>query len=99
MSFDPAWRLIAGSGQNLTVGAASVVSTNPFGPQTYAVRVTTKGDCHITFGTGTPVAVATDMMLKASDPGAIFRVSPGEKVAVIQDAASTGTFNVVELTH
>lgn len=96
--YDPIWRPIAGTGQNLTIGAASVPSA-AFGLQTYAVRVTAKGDCHLAFGTGTPVAVATDLMLKATDPGATFRVSPGDKLAVIQDAASTGTLNIVELTH
>lgn len=96
--YDPLWRPIPGTGQNLTIGAASVPSV-AFGSQTYAVRVTASGNCHLTFGTGTPVAVATDLMLKSTDPAAFFRVAPGEKIAIIQDTASTGTVNVVELTH
>lgn len=96
--YDPLWRPIPATGQNLTLGAASVPST-AFGSQTYAIRVTSSGNCHLAIGSGTPAAVATDLMLKATDPAAYFRVAPGEKIAVIQDAASTGTVNVVELTH
>lgn len=96
--FDPIWRPILGTGQNLTIGAASVPSA-AFGAQTYAIRITASGNCHITLGVGTPVAVATDLMLKATDPAAFLRVGTGEKLAVIQDAASTGTLNIIEITH
>lgn len=96
--YDPLWRPISGTGQNLTIGAASVPST-AFGTQTYAIRITTSGDCHIALGFGTPAAVGTDLKLKASDPAAFLRVSPGEKLAVIQDAAATGTLNIIEITH
>lgn len=94
---DCPFRPIEGAAQNVAVGAASVQST-VLGAATYAVRVSTTGDCHIRFGQN-PTALGTDLLLKASDPGAIFRANPGEKIAVIQNAASTGTLNIVELTH
>lgn len=85
------------AGQNLTVGAASVQSA-ALSSATYAVRLSTTGDCRIRFGQA-PVAVGTDLLLKATDPGAVFRSSPGEKIAVIQNAASTGVLSITELTH
>jgi len=90
-------RPIAGTGQNLTLGAASVQST-AFGSNTFAVYVSSTGNCHIRIGTA-PVAVATDMLVKATDPPLLLKVAPGEKIAVIQDGASTGTANIIEVTH
>lgn len=91
-------RPITGTGQNLTVGASSQSST-AFGTNTFAVYVSTTGNCHLRLGTGTVTAAATDMLIKASDPPLLIKVAPGEKIAVIQDGASTGTCNVIEVTH
>jgi hypothetical protein len=90
-------RPIAGTGQNITVGAASAASANPFGSATFAVYVSSTTNCHIRIGQ-TPVAVATDMLVKASDPPLLLKVAPGEKIAAIQDTAG-GTLNVIEVTH
>jgi hypothetical protein len=90
-------RHIAGTGQNLTIGAASVAST-AVGSQTYAIRVTATGNCHISIGQA-PTATATNALIKATDVPEIIACSPGDKVAVIQDAASTGTLNIIEMTH
>jgi hypothetical protein len=60
--------------------------------------VSTTGNCHLRLGNA-PVAVATDMLIKASDPPIMLKVAPGEKIAVIQDGASTGTCNIIEVTH
>ena len=95
--YDPIWRPKKGTGQNLTIGAASVAST-AVGSQTYAVRLSATGNCHVAFGPA-PTAVATDMLVKSTDRALDVAVSPGDKIAVIQDAASTGTLNIVELTH
>lgn len=89
-------RPIAGTGQNLTLGAASVSST-AFGSQTYAVFLSATGNCHIRLGTA-PTAVATDMLIKSTDHPIAIKVAPGEKIAVIQDGASTGTLNIIEAT-
>lgn len=95
------WRPIAGTGQNITIGAASVASAafDQNGENAQAVQVSAVGgNCHVAVGTN-PTALATDMLVKASDPPIIIRIAPGEKLAVIQDGASTGTLNIIELTH
>lgn len=90
-------RPIAGTGQNLTLGAASVQS-GAVGAHTYMVQLSATGNCHVEIGAA-PTALATSMLIKASDPPLLVKVAPGEKIAVIQDGASTGTLNVVEMTH
>jgi hypothetical protein len=85
-------------GQNITIGAASVAST-AFDPYTQYIQISAiGGNCHVKLA-GTPVALATDMLIKATDMPMILRVGNGEKIAVIQDGASTGTLNIVEVTH
>ena len=91
------WRLKPGTGQNLTLGAASVSST-VLGTGTYWVQVSATGNCHIRIGAA-PTAVATDTLVKSSDPPRIYSCQPGDKVAVIQDGTSTGTLNICEVTH
>jgi hypothetical protein len=61
------------------------------------LRISATGNCHVNIGTA-PVATATDMLVKASDPPWVVKVAPGEKIAVIQDGASTGTLNISEQT-
>lgn len=91
------FRPVAGTGQTLAIGAASVASAViPAG--TFYVKLSATGNCHVQVGMA-PVAVSTDMLLKATDPPATIRVQPGEKIAVIQDAASTGNLNIIGVTH
>lgn len=86
-----------GAGQNITVGAASVATTAaPAGITSF--RISTTGNCHISIG-ATPTAAATDQLVKASDPTRDVAITQGEKVAVIQDGASTGTCNIVWLSQ
>ncbi len=95
------WRPIAGTGQNITIGASSVSSTafDASGENAQAIQISAiGGNCHVAQGIA-PTAAATDMLVKASDPPLILRIAPGEKLAVIQDGASTGTLNIIELTH
>ena len=89
------WRVIEGSHQAIATGAASA-SSAAVGLSTYAVMLTASANCHIKFGVA-PVAVAGDFLLKASDPPLIIGISPGEKVAVIEDSA-VGTLYLIELT-
>jgi hypothetical protein len=84
------------AGQNLTLGASSVQSA-AFNAQTYMVRLSATGNCHVAIGTN-PTATATDMLVKATDGPWLVKVAPGEKIAVIQDGASTGTLNLSEQT-
>jgi len=93
-------RPIAGTGQNITIGAASVQST-ALGVASNAQVVLISavgGNCHIALGTN-PTATSKDMLIKASDPPIGIRIAPGELIAVIQDGASTGTLNISEATH
>jgi hypothetical protein len=97
------WRPLAGKGQSLSITNASL-STNPFADGVQAVQISAiGGNCHVAVGNyvvGTsPVATATDMLVKATDPPLVIRIQPGEAIAVIQDGASTGTLNIVEVTH
>lgn len=94
------WRPIAGAGQNLTIGAASVQSTafDPNSDGYQAVYVSATGNCHIAIGDA-PTATATDLLVKSSDPPLLVRIAKGEKIAVIQDGAATGTLNIVPATH
>lgn len=92
------WRPLAGKGQNLTIGAASVAST-AFGDNVQAVQISAiGGNCHVAVAVA-PTAVGTDMLVKATDPPMIIRIASGEEIACIQDGASTGTLNIIELTH
>lgn len=91
------WRPVAGSGQNLTIGAASVASSAITDTATKAVQLSAiGGNCHVSIDVA---ATATDMLIKASDPPYMMRIAVGEKVTCIQDGSSTGTLNIVEITH
>lgn len=85
------------AGQNLTIGATSVASA-AFDQYTQFIQISATGNCHVKLA-GAPIAVATDMLIKATDMPLVLRVGNGEKIAVIQDGASTGTLNIVEVTH
>jgi hypothetical protein len=92
------WRPLAGKGQNLTLGSVAVNST-AFGDNVQAVQISAiGGNCHVAIGMN-PTAVATDMLVKASDPPLLIRVATGEELSVIQDQSSTGILNVIEVTH
>lgn len=97
MDYDDYSHLIAGTGQNVAIGAASVQSA-AVGPQTHAVRVVATGACHIETGPN-PTATAASALIAANTHGEYFKVSPGDKVAVIQDGAATGNLNIVELSR
>ena len=68
---------------------------NAFGAQTREVRLISTTACHVAFGAA-PLATANDPYL-AADEEYVVRVSPGQKVAAIQNAAG-GTLFVTELT-
>ena len=73
--------------QSLTTSGSSVASA-AFGSQTEYVRIATPADIHILFGSA-PTAIATDgsaTIFVPADQPEIFKVSPGEKVAVIGTA-------------
>lgn len=79
--------------QTVTVGVASAATTNAVSNTKY-VRIVSTTDCHIAFDT-TPTATTADIFLPADKPE-IFQITPGHKVAAIQNAAG-GTMFVTEL--
>ena len=94
-----------GTNQNVTwatSGGASAASS-AFGSQTYWIRVCavsgTAGDgVRYVVGDGTPTAVSTSALL----PVGVYeyvQCSPGQKVAVLGNGGTTGSLNIVELTH
>lgn len=85
-----------GVSQNVAIGAASAAVTNPFGTETFQILLVATSACHVRIDSGTPTAVATDTLLPANFP-LYFTVTPGQKVAVIQDIAA-GNLSVTELS-
>lgn len=93
---DPrAYRYRLGATQTVAVGAASAANATAFAPGTFAVRVVATTACHICFG-ATPVATTDHAYLPAGWV-AEYTVQPGQKIAVIQNAAA-GNLYVTELS-
>jgi hypothetical protein len=90
------WRPLAGKGQNLTISGA-IATSAAFGDNVQAVQISAVGgNCHVAIGAS---AANTDMLVKSSDPPLVIRVAPGDEISCIQDQSSTGTLNVIEMTH
>lgn len=103
MTYDPIWRPKPVTGQNLTIGA-SVVTSAAVGSQTYAVRLTATGNCHVQFGNASQTAptagnLQKETLLKSTDYSQIFAIAPSSVIYVVQDGASTGTLQVQEMEH
>lgn len=90
------YKHLPGTTQALTTGAASVLSA-AFGPQTYAIRVVATVACHIAFGDA-PVATAGDAYVPANTRPEFIGVTPGTKIAAIQDTAA-GKLYITELSR
>lgn len=87
-----------GASQNVTIG--TLAQSSVFGAQTFKVRLSAiGGNCHVLIGKGTQTATASSPLVKSTDPPVEVAVRPGEQAGVIQDATSTGTLNIVELTN
>ena len=86
-----------GTAQVLTVSNTSAQST-AFGEATTMIRVCCSlGHCHFQIGTNPTASITTSPMMPNNSTEFI-RVSPGQKIAVIKDAAVTAsTFSVTEL--
>jgi len=79
----------ATASSKISIGAASAPSA---AIQSKMVRLVATSDCHVAFGTNpTAVADGTCLFLPAGIPE-YFVVNPGDKVAVIQDAAAGSLF-------
>ena len=86
-----------GTAQVFTVSNSSVQST-AFGASTTMIRLSCSlGHCHFQIGTN-PTANLTTSPMMPNNFSEIIRVNPGQKIAVIKDAAVTAsTFSVTEL--
>jgi hypothetical protein len=92
----PIQALAQGANQTLAVGVASAQSL-AFAAGSKVVRVVATSNCWIVFGVN-PTAAATSGNGSYVPAGAIelWRVTPGHRVAVIQDSAA-GTLSITEL--
>lgn len=91
-------KLTSGSGQNITIGAASAQNASAFNAHTTIICINTNGDCHFETGQN-PTALATSPLLKATDGPLLIGIGRGDKIAIIQDGTSTGTVNVSEWSY
>lgn len=84
-----------GTTQTVTISGTSAAVSNAFGSSTHTIRIVSTTNCHYTLA-GTPTATTSHPYLPA---GAIeyIDVSPGEKIAFIQNAAG-GTAYVTEVS-
>jgi hypothetical protein len=88
--------------QAVAFTGSSAQATNPFGAQTYQVRIAADAACFVKVGNGAVIATATDVYLPANTIDYLM-VSPGQSIAAIRAAtdglvtATSGTLNVVEL--
>src|SRR5262249_8798385 len=95
-----------GRGRPLAVQAVAFASSaqaaNPFGPQTYQVRLCANAACHYRIGSGALTASTSDVFLPANFIEYVMG-TPGESIAAIEAAtnglvpAAAGTLNVTEL--
>ena len=84
--------------QVITIAAISAACTNPFGPQTSLIRIAT-GGTGVWYAQGVaPVATNASTFMPANWIE-ILTATPGEKIAVIQPTAPSGTFSVSEMTN
>lgn len=85
-----------GTTQSAAFTSSSAQVTNPFGSQTYQVRVVATSACFIKIGNGTLTATTSDVYLPAGVVDYVI-VTPGESIAAIQASAS-GTLYVTEMS-
>jgi hypothetical protein len=87
----------AGTSQDITTSGTSATLTNPFGTQTYQVKLSaTAAVRYRAVEAAGSTAVATDTLLPTNWVDYI-AVSPGQKIAAIQDAAA-GKLNITEMS-
>lgn len=81
--------------------STSVVATNPFGAQTYQVRLVANSACHYAIGDGAQTAAVTNAFLPANVIEYV-TVTPGQRIAAIQAATGglvTGTAGTLWVTE
>lgn len=82
----------------IAISAASQKFT-PVGAQTYAVRISSTGNCHWVLISGVNTAATANSAYLAAGQVEYVAVAPGDVIAVIRDGATTGNCTLTELTH
>jgi hypothetical protein len=102
MQFHDSYRVLASQNLSYAVAGGASAASTAFGSQTYFIRVSTAGvvdatnnGARISFG-ASPVASATSVLLPLNWVD-YFKVTPGSKIAVLGNSASTGTLSITEL--
>lgn len=92
------WKFIEGGAQK--VPFTTTATSAAVGTETRAILVRVTADAHIriTSPGAAAVAVATDWLIRSSDPPLVFGCTPGQVVSVVQDATG-GYLSLQELTH
>ncbi len=92
-----------GTSQDVSLSGTSAAVTNPFGAQTYQIRVVvfnaggTVTSARIRIGDGTPTATTTDAAIPLNTPE-YFTVTPGQKIAgILTGSTPTATMSVSEI--
>lgn len=88
----------SGTSQVLSVGAASAAVTNGVSANIHDVRVVSTTNCWVTFGTAPTASAAAGSIYLPAGVVEYFHVSPGQKLAAIQDSGS-GTLSLAEMTR
>lgn len=89
--------------QTIAFTASSVAAANPFGVETFQVRLAANSDCHYRIGEGAQTATTSDPFLPANTFEYV-TVTPGQRIAAIEAAtnglvtATAGTLFVTELS-
>lgn len=87
-----------GVAQNVTVGAASVPTTAGISANIHDVRLVSTTNCWINVGAAPTAAFDVNNMYLPANVVEYLHVTPGQKIAVIQNAAG-GTLNVAEMSR
>lgn len=88
----------SGTSQNIAVAAASAAVTNPFGANTFDVRVVSTVDCWVTVGASPTASAAAGSYYLPAGLVEYLHVNPGQKIAAIRVSAD-GTMSVAEMTR
>ncbi len=93
-----------GTCQQIAYTGTSTAISNPFGAQTYWVRLAANTNCHYQIGNGTQTAATTSPFLAVNTVETV-KVTPGQQISAIRAvvdglvlAATSGTLSVTELT-
>ena len=76
--------------QMVTLSGSTSTQSSAFGSQSEYVRICSNADVHILFGAN-PTATANSIFIPADEPE-IFKISPGEKVAIITTSTNDCNF-------